>query len=229
MAGLMGVTAFLSMWINNSAATSIMLPVAIAISDELEHHERDFHNQNKANKQAISSGNEAFELTETTMSVERTTKEGTLDTFQSEEPKSEVVIEVKQRFQFPFRKQSRAPVVTPHHKKYEAIKKAYLLATAYSATIGGLSSLVGTAPNVFVKGYIEKTYKDTAFRVNFLNFLLFALPVAIIMLILCWLWLQILYNRKELCRCRKDPETREIETKLKAMLVKQYKELGKPK
>lgn len=38
MAGLMGVTAFLSMWINNSASTSIMMPVALAINNELERH-----------------------------------------------------------------------------------------------------------------------------------------------------------------------------------------------
>jgi di/tricarboxylate transporter len=38
MAGLMGVTAFLSMWINNSAATSIMIPAAVAIVDELRTH-----------------------------------------------------------------------------------------------------------------------------------------------------------------------------------------------
>ena len=38
MAGLMGVTAFLSMWINNSAATSIMIPAAMAIIDELRTH-----------------------------------------------------------------------------------------------------------------------------------------------------------------------------------------------
>ena len=38
MAGLMGVTAFISMWINNSAATSIMIPAAIAIVEELQKH-----------------------------------------------------------------------------------------------------------------------------------------------------------------------------------------------
>jgi solute carrier family 13 (sodium-dependent dicarboxylate transporter), member 2/3/5 len=38
MAGLMIVTAFLSMWINNSAAASIMLPVALAICNELKQH-----------------------------------------------------------------------------------------------------------------------------------------------------------------------------------------------
>jgi di/tricarboxylate transporter len=40
MAGLMGVTAFLSLWINNSGATSIMIPAAVAIIDELQLHEQ---------------------------------------------------------------------------------------------------------------------------------------------------------------------------------------------
>ncbi len=36
----MGVTAFLSMWVNNSGATSIMIPAAVAIIDELQLHEQ---------------------------------------------------------------------------------------------------------------------------------------------------------------------------------------------
>ncbi len=35
------VTAFLSMWINNSAATSIMIPATVAIIDELQKNEQD--------------------------------------------------------------------------------------------------------------------------------------------------------------------------------------------
>jgi di/tricarboxylate transporter len=57
MAGLMGVTAFLSMWINNSAATSIMLPVALAISGELEHHGRDYQEKKNAIKEATAAVN----------------------------------------------------------------------------------------------------------------------------------------------------------------------------
>lgn len=53
----MGVTAFLSMWINNTAATSIMMPVALAISDELEQHGRDFHDRSEAIRQATSAVN----------------------------------------------------------------------------------------------------------------------------------------------------------------------------
>jgi di/tricarboxylate transporter len=40
MAGLMGVTAFLSMWINNSAAANIMIPAAIAIVNELQNYQQ---------------------------------------------------------------------------------------------------------------------------------------------------------------------------------------------
>ena len=57
MAGIMGVTAFLSMWINNSAATSIMLPVAIAITNELEGHSKTFQEKKLALKESTAAVN----------------------------------------------------------------------------------------------------------------------------------------------------------------------------
>ena len=36
----MGVTAFLSMWINNSASANIMIPTALAIVSELQNHQQ---------------------------------------------------------------------------------------------------------------------------------------------------------------------------------------------
>jgi len=57
MAGLMGVIAFLSMWINNTATTSIMLPVALAISDELERHGKNYRDNQRAIKAATSAVN----------------------------------------------------------------------------------------------------------------------------------------------------------------------------
>jgi solute carrier family 13 (sodium-dependent dicarboxylate transporter), member 2/3/5 len=38
MGGLMGVSAFLSMWINNSVSANIMIPTALAIVSELQSH-----------------------------------------------------------------------------------------------------------------------------------------------------------------------------------------------
>ena len=66
------------------------------------------------------------------------------------------------------------------------------------------------------------------------------------MLVFCWLWLQIFYNAKEFVedrttaahrvsvrlrffQYRVDPETRAVQDDLKAMLIKQYKDLGTPK
>lgn len=49
----MTVTAFLSMWINNSAATSIMIPAAVAIIDELRTHRQEIENRS-TNKMNLS-------------------------------------------------------------------------------------------------------------------------------------------------------------------------------
>jgi di/tricarboxylate transporter len=57
MAGLMAVTAFLSMWISNSAATAIMLPVVLAITEELERHAKDNDDKKRAIKEANAAVN----------------------------------------------------------------------------------------------------------------------------------------------------------------------------
>jgi len=57
MAGLMAVTAFLSMWINNTAAASIMLPVALAITGELENHDKGYDEKKNDIKQTTAAVN----------------------------------------------------------------------------------------------------------------------------------------------------------------------------
>jgi len=59
MAGLMGVTAFLSMWINNSAAANIMIPAALAIVNELENYQEtkkrtDMTNEDDSHRNSAS-------------------------------------------------------------------------------------------------------------------------------------------------------------------------------
>lgn len=91
MAGLMGVTAFLSMWINNSAATSIMLPVALAITDELANHSRAFHERHEEKKETTNADEdnepaEVLDLTKLDHPMERTAEEIILDAMHIEEP-----------------------------------------------------------------------------------------------------------------------------------------------
>ena len=64
-----------------------------------------------------------------------------------------------------------------------------MLCCSYSASIGGMGSLVGTATNVVLKGHFDRFYPDSG--LNFLRFMLFGLPVSIIMIIISWLWLSL--------------------------------------
>ncbi|CAF4679728.1 unnamed protein product, partial [Rotaria magnacalcarata] len=51
----------------------------------------------------------------------------------------------------------------------------------------------------------------------------------ILILILCWFWLQWCYNKQELFQCRPPSEMLEVQTHLKPMLNKQYKDLRRLK
>ncbi len=68
---------------------------------------------------------------------------------------------------------------------------AFLLACSYSASIGGFGSLVGTTPNVILKGFIDDNYPEI--RLNFLNFIVFALPISIVLILVSWLLLVIIW------------------------------------
>ncbi|CAF4968475.1 unnamed protein product, partial [Rotaria socialis] len=169
-----------------------------------------------------------IELSEMGVSNGHTKTGVILNASELEEQKTEVSVEVKTRFRQSRQRHDQLTVDRLRQKRFDDLRKGFLLSIAYASTIGGLATLVGTGTNVFVKGYIDETYKGTAFRVNFLNFLLFGLPVGVIMLILCWLWLQILYNRIQFFKWRTDSKDRVSQGKLKAMLLKQYTDLGKP-
>ena len=58
----MGVTAFLSMWMNNTASTSIMLPVALAIVEELNVHKQTSLNRQQEHIQMAATTNGAETL-----------------------------------------------------------------------------------------------------------------------------------------------------------------------
>ncbi|MDJ0712424.1 MAG: DASS family sodium-coupled anion symporter [Woeseiaceae bacterium] len=59
-----------------------------------------------------------------------------------------------------------------------------LLGVAYGATIGGMATLVGTAPNAIMKGFVADTY---GVEIHFANWMLVGLPLTILMLPLAWL------------------------------------------
>ena len=63
---------------------------------------------------------------------------------------------------------------------------ALLLAIAYSASIGGIATLIGTPPNALLAAYLSE---NQGISVGFAQWMLLGVPVTIIMLALAWWWL----------------------------------------
>lgn len=61
-----------------------------------------------------------------------------------------------------------------------------LLGVAYAATIGGMATLVGTAPNIVFAGFMREIYH---IDVSFLEWMKLGLPISMALLFLCWLLL----------------------------------------
>lgn len=60
---------------------------------------------------------------------------------------------------------------------------ALMLGLAYSTTIGGLSTLVGTPPNVFLAGFLQDTY---GVSIAFADWMMIGVPLSITLLPLGW-------------------------------------------
>ncbi|SEA26328.1 SLC13 family permease [Alkalimonas amylolytica] len=110
VAGLMFVTAFLSMWMSNTATSVMMLPIALSVL---------------ALQQNQTNDNSGFDT-------------------------------------------------------------AVMLAIAYSASIGGVATLIGTPPNALLAAYLQSNYD---IQIGFARWMLIGVPIASLMLVLCWFWL----------------------------------------
>lgn len=116
--GFMIATAFLSMWISNTATTMMMIPIGLAVISKLSC---------QSDEKRFIHGENNFAL-------------------------------------------------------------ALMLAIAYSASIGGISTIIGTPPNVVFIGILKSNF-PAAPEISFLQWMLFALPFSIIFLPIAWFYL----------------------------------------
>ncbi len=112
--GFMVATAFLSMWISNTATSVMMLPIAMAIVAQLRDNPNTIENEN------------------------------------------------------------------------QIFGKALMLAIAYSASIGGMATLIGTPPNLVLAGIVQETY---GVEITFSKWIVFGLPISLTLLFICWKYL----------------------------------------
>lgn len=64
--------------------------------------------------------------------------------------------------------------------------KALMLAIAYSASIGGIATLIGTPPNLVLAGVVKDLY---GIEITFAQWIKFGLPISMILLFICWQYL----------------------------------------
>ncbi|NXR64206.1 S13A2 protein, partial [Rhadina sibilatrix] len=210
--GFMVVTAFLSMWISNTATTAMMLPIAQAVMEQLHKSEVESGTVDQVSEHT----NKAFEL-----------QEKPPDSFKEPEENGEWVV-------------GNSHVLTVEEerkrdeieKKHSNLSKGMSLCICYSSSIGGIATLTGTTPNLVLQGQINEIYTDNGGIINFASWFSFAFPTMLVLLILSWIWLQILYlgfNFKKNFGCGASPAAKAKEQLAYEIIKEESKKLGKMK
>jgi sodium-dependent dicarboxylate transporter 2/3/5 len=70
---------------------------------------------------------------------------------------------------------------------------ALMLAIAYAASIGGMGTLIGTPPNMVFAGMIRTLYPNAP-EISFFEWMVFGLPLVLILLPVVWLYLVLFYK-----------------------------------
>ncbi|XP_075071421.1 Na(+)/dicarboxylate cotransporter 3 [Mixophyes fleayi] len=206
--GMMMTTAFLSMWLSNTASTAMMLPIANAILKSL------FGEKCRKEKE-MKGDNTSATLHETGLHPAPTELQILTGNEEKEVPeKIEIQTEIHSDMEKEQEYQNR-------------IWKAFLISIPYSASIGGTATLTGTAPNLILLGQL-KSFFPACDVLNFGSWFIFAFPLMVLFLILGWLWISVLHGAINLsCKRKEKSEIRlDAEAKAKDVIKEDYHNLG---
>ncbi|XP_067165599.1 solute carrier family 13 member 2 [Apteryx mantelli] len=210
--GFMIVTAFLSMWISNTATTAMMVPIAQAVLDQLHKSELE----SSPAEQVSENINKGFELQE-----ESTKPDSSKVTKQKGDSHVMTVEEDK--------KQKNEKLLEENHKKF---CKGMSLCICYSASIGGIATLTGTTPNLVLKGQVDELFPNNGNVITFASWFSFAFPTMVLLLFLSWIWLQILFlgfNFQKNFGCSANASEKAKERRAYGIIKDEYKKLGSMK
>ncbi|XP_063336526.2 solute carrier family 13 member 1-like [Pelmatolapia mariae] len=216
--GFMSGCAFLSMWVQNTSAVTMVMPIVDAVLQQIL----------KANEEGYSGeDNPTLELDE----INNCTAKNKETLSDSTEP--DVPTETFTSVQIPAESQPAAdeaaenvPTASCRRRQGRMLCKAMCIGIAYSSSIGGITTLPGTSANLIFSEYLNHVYPDCN-SINFANWLLLCLPISVIMLLLTWFWLYWLFigsDFKFLWQCRGEQSDRE--RAVKKVLEDEYKKLG---
>lgn len=75
---------------------------------------------------------------------------------------------------------------TPERSTVRNFGVALMLGIAYSASIGGVGTLIGTPPNALLASFLQSTYD---IQIDFFTWMTFGVPIVIVMLPIAWIML----------------------------------------
>ncbi|XP_077984149.1 Na(+)/citrate cotransporter-like isoform X2 [Glandiceps talaboti] len=256
MFGFMLTTAFLSMWMSNTATTAMMIPIAHAVIVEMLDKRHNIprasttgHPEGTTTKGGEkNSGDRGTVLNKRTdygtqtdfdeepevvevNDLELTVHDSDIENQPLSEPKTDnTTIDMKS--------------LPPEDKD---LARGLTLCIAYAANIGGTGTLTGTGPNLVISGQVEALYGQDAV-IDFGSWFIYAFPGMVICLFLAWVWLQLQYLDlwrdikhwlrmcgrcqcaqccRENCCCCGDKEQKDAgDADVSAVIRKQYKALG---
>uniref|UniRef100_A0A915EB57 Methyltransferase type 11 domain-containing protein n=1 Tax=Ditylenchus dipsaci TaxID=166011 RepID=A0A915EB57_9BILA len=110
------------------------------------------------------------------------------------------------------------PIVVAVIKELDVCQRRQSDPEAKCASIGGTGTLIGTGSNIVLNGYLQKAYHSMS-PVTFTSWMLFAMPQVLMLLAICWAWLQIIYVGFK-------PHDNSYEGMVGRMLRKKYETLG---
>ncbi|NWI91345.1 S13A4 protein, partial [Pitta sordida] len=245
-------TTVLSMWLSNTSTTAMVMPIVEAVLQELVNAEEECEvistagstitEENKPIGLSENHGQPSLELifinedaTTTDFSSLMHSKSmngvhmianpiGTMNSQSNGQhlPQAQILVLPTEPSDLGLSTKYRYQTRHDH-----MVCKCLSLSISYAATIGGLTTIIGTSTSLIFLEHFNNQYPN-AEVVNFGTWFLFSFPISLIMLVLTWFWMHWLFlgcNFKETCSVSKKKKTKREEMS-ERRIQEEYKKLG---